>query len=203
MRAFLITVALLLGASVYAVGQDSFTKSFSLELGSGLQPLHMTLAPSHSEKMAFADKGLEVWKESEYCPVISVSEVWRTGAHWELCLTEGASFKFLEMRGYEPFGTDPSGKPRYSLSTGFPAGTRVSNPILSLTFQARFIWSPKWKVTVYSALGAGLTTATEFYPMPEVTPIALRFGGKHFYGFAEATLGPIATFGHGGLGWRF
>ena len=56
---------------------------------------------------------------------------------------------------------------------------------------------------MYSALGVGLTTATSLVPLPGITPIAVRFGGEHLYFFAEATLGPIATLGHGGIGWKF
>ena len=210
MRTRILCAAIMLAASVTAyasVGNGSsepFRKSFSLELGTGIQPLHMTLAPSTSEKKAFADQGIRLLSNSELsCPVISLTEVWRTRPHWELCLTEGISWKIMDSVQYDSFGTDPSGKPRYDINKSTPAGTRASLPVGSLTFQARFIWSPKWKVTVYSALGAGFTSATEFIPMPLVTPVALRFGGKHFYVFAEATLGPVASFGHGGLGWKF
>ncbi|MBO4567020.1 MAG: hypothetical protein J5695_07320 [Bacteroidales bacterium] len=212
MRAHLLISSALLFAAITSYAADEgnsaapFQKSFSLELGSGIQPLHMTLAPSHKEKLAYADKGIITQEAGNLdCPVISFSEVWRTRPHWELCLTEGISWKIMELRQYDNvFGTDPNGNPRYDISKSpTDIGRGASLPVGSLTFQARFIWSPKWKVTVYSALGAGLTTVTAFYPMPLVTPIALRFKGEHFYVFAEATMGPVATFGHGGIGWKF
>ena len=211
MKSMILCAAILLAASASAFasggkGSDEpFRKIFSLELGTGLQPLHMTLSPSRSEKESFASHGIALTSLSSDldCPVISISEVWRTRPHWELCLTEGISWKIMDSVQYGTFGTDPSGNPRYDLNNGTPAGTKAMLPVGSLSFQARFIWSPKWKVTVYSALGIGFTTVTEYIPMPLVTPVALRIGGEHFYGFAEATIGPVATFAHGGIGWRF
>ena len=199
---FVLSVSSAFAYAVDGDGDDQW-KSFSLELGSGIQPLHMTLAPSHKEVLALADEGLVNNRSGEFCPVISISEVWRLSGHWELCLSEGVSWKYFKVSGFDSFGIDPAGKPRYDLTTAYPAGWRTSLPVGAIAFQARLIWSPKWKVTMYSALGVGLTTATMLYPMPVVTPIALRYGGDHFYFFAEATMSPLASLGHGGFGWRF
>lgn len=203
-----VFAALLLASGVPAAAADGdgvpFRKCFSLELGTGIQPLHMTLAPSHNEERALAQKGQAFNKGDDYfCPILSLSEVWRFAPHWEFCLTEGIGWKHMPVIQYDTFGVGPSGEPRYDLSKGSPAGWKATRPIGSLTAHARFIWSPKWAVTVYSALGVGLTTSTYYIPLPSVTPIALRIGKKHFYGFAEVSLGPVATIAHGGFGWKF
>ncbi len=200
MKAHILVVAALLawGSAAYA-----YDGRFSIEVGTGLQPLHMTLAPTHAEEMALAELGQLALDSGSFCPVISLTGVWSLSPHWELCATGGISWKHFEYMQYPTFGTGPSGEPRYNLRNGKKAGWKASKPVPSLTAQARFIWSPNWKVTVYSALGLGFTSVTEIYPMPEITPIALRFGREHFYTFAEATIGPIATFAHIGFGWRF
>lgn len=200
MKAHILVVVALLawGSAAYA-----YDGRFSIEVGTGLQPLHMTLAPTHAEEMALAELGQLALDSGSFCPVISLTGVWSLSPHWELCATGGISWKHFEYMQYPTFGTGPSGEPRYNLRNGKKAGWKASKPVPSLTAQARFIWSPNWKVTVYSALGLGFTSVTEIYPMPEITPIALRFGKEHFYTFAEATIGPIATFAHIGFGWRF
>ena len=197
-RCIAVITFLLLGVAVRA-GDGRF----SLELGTGIQPLHMTFSPTSFEKTALAQLGQRVVEDDSFCPVLSITGAWRVGPHWELCASGGASTKIYQYIQYETFGINPEGQPRYDLNKGSIAGRKASVPVGVLAFQARFIWSPKWAVTVYSALGVGLSTASDLTPLPEVTPIAVRFAQNHLYGFAEATIGPLATFAHGGLGWRF
>ncbi len=200
MKKYILSVFALLSMGLGVYASDG---KFSLELGTGLQPLHMTAAPSYKEKEALAELGQLAIESGSFCPVLSLSAVWHVSPHWEMCATGGLSWKHFEYNQYPVFGTGPSGEPRYDLSKGQRAGWKASKPVPSLTAQARFIWSPEWAVTVYSALGLGLTTVTDLIPMPEVTPIAFRFGKDHFYTFAEATIGPVATFAHIGFGWKF
>ena len=207
-RRFIIAAVLILtAASAFAADDDTsgvpFRKSFSLELGTGLQPLHMTLSPTMKEEDALTEIGQEIKGEATINPTISLSEVWRFDPHWEFCLTEGICWKYMEVWQYDTFGIDPKGKPRYDLNKHTSLGMKPFKPIGTLSAQIRFIWVPEWKVAVYSAVGAGFSTATEFIPLPQVTPIALRVGGEHFYFFEETTLGPIASFVHLGLGWKF
>ena len=206
---FCAVVLLLASASAFAGEGDAdqavlpFKKSFSLELGTGIQPLHATLTPYRSEKVSYADKGQRLSRHTDFYPNLSVSEVWRPWPHWEFCLTESFTCAIVDVQQYGTFGVDPNGKPRYDLNVVESSRIQPSIPIMAVTFQTRIIWSPYWRVTMYSALGFGFTTATEFYPLPEITPVAARFGSESLYFFAEATIGPIATFAHGGLGWRF
>lgn len=200
-----VCLALALCFGCFCLGSLSLAaqdRSFSLELGYGYMPIHAQLAPTRQEELALADKGMSI-DGADYHPTVSITQVWRTSRRWELCLTEGFSWCIFPVKRYDTFGVDPNGKPRYNLKSGVPGGYRWSLPAVSATFQARFIWSPDWAVKLYSAVGVGLSTHTIYYPLPSITPIALRFGNGHFYGFAEATLGPIATFGQGGIGWKF
>ncbi|MBO4671526.1 MAG: hypothetical protein J5640_06785 [Bacteroidales bacterium] len=206
-RAIVLSGAMLcLCCSVHAADNEPapFKKTFSIEIGYGIQPLHATFSPLPSEEDAMAKNGQAFVNNSDsfYLPV-DISEVWRVSPHWELGLTESICWKFMDVVQYGTFGTDPNGNPRYDLDNRTTIGRKAALPSAALSFQARVIWSPKWKVTAYSGLCVGFTSMTGFIPVPGITPAGVRYGGKHIYFFAEATLSPIATIAHGGLGWRF
>ena len=209
--AALIFCTVTISFAAKAQESESFRKSFSLELGAGIFPFHATLGDAgRAEEAEYAKLGQRISSSDKIAPAFSLSEVWRTGEHWEFCLTEGVSWKWQNVTQYGVFGTDPNGDPRYDLTKVTDTWVKASKPVFSLTAQVRFIWSPNWKVTVYSATEIGISSNLFAYfytplsvPLPGITPVAVRYGGKHLYGFAELILGPIASFGHGGLGWRF
>ena len=193
---------LVLLATVSAHGQD-FRKSFSLEIGAAPGPLHMQAGPSWTEKKDLAEQGQEAFTHDIIPPAVSLSAVWRTGYRWETLVTGCFSWIHAPVTQYETFGIDPQGKPRYDLTKGTPAGGKDLFPTGSITVQWRVFWNPQWKVQPYSAFGAGLSTATEWIPLPSLVPVGVRFGRGHLYGFLETGFTPFATIGHGGLGWRF
>lgn len=193
---------LVLLATVSAYGQD-FRKSFSLEIGAAPGPLHMQAGPSWTEKKDLAEQGQEAFTHDIIPPAVSLSAVWRIGYRWETLVTGSFSWIHAPVTQYETFGIDPQGKPRYDLTKGTPAGWKNMFPTGSITVQWRVFWNPQWKVQPYSAFGAGLSTATEWIPLPSLVPVGVRFGRGHLYGFLETGFTPFATIGHGGLGWRF
>ena len=203
-RSFIVTVFLLSG--LLAGAQElPYRKQFSLELGTGYQPLHMTMSPSREMETALAEKGQRVDKSGAFYPVISLSGVWRTRPHTEFALAAGISWCHHRLLQYEPFGIDPKGNPRYDGSAkGTPAGWKDSTPIPSLTLRYRHLWNPDRAVVAYSGAGAGFVLPYTGIPvLPELTPIGVRFAGEHFYFFLELTMGPVASLGHGGFGWHF
>ena len=193
---------LVLLATVSAYGQD-FRKSFSLEIGAAPGPLHMQAGPSWTEKKDLAEQGQEAFTHDIIPPAVSLSAVWRIGYRWETLVTGSFSWIHAPVTQYETFGIDPQGKPRYDLTKGTPAGWKNMFPTGSITVQWRVFWNPQWKVQPYSGFGAGLSTATEWIPLPSLVPVGVRFGRGHLYGFLETGFTPFATIGHGGLGWRF
>lgn len=207
MRTRLIALALLLLASGVAHAGDGdvpFKKRAFLEIGAGPGPFHIrTLGFSQSMKHALAEQGREADKYGTLYPAVSLSAGCRTGARWEFLLSGGLAWCHSPITQYETMGYDPDGQPRYNVEKGTPAGWIDFSYIGSLTLQARYFWIPEKAFELYSAFGVGLTTATDFIPMPALTPIAARYGGKHFYIFAETALNPIALYGHGGIGVRF
>ena len=207
MRKGLIALLLLLvtgGIALAGDGNPPFKKRFSLEIGAGPAPFHTRqLVNSSSFKEKLAGEGRKKDMTDALFPAISISGICRVGPRWEIALTGGYSWCHHQVIQYKPFGVDPYGQPRYDLEEGTPAGWTNSSASCSLTLQGRYLWIPDKAFELYSAFGVGLTTATEYTPIPSLTPIAARYGGKHFYIFAETALNPIALFGHGGFGWRF
>lgn len=203
MKAHLMAALLLLGISTAASAQNDtlFRKSFSLEVGTGLCPLHMLGAASAAQS-ALASQGQDVNRNGAFYPVFSLTGVLRTGPKTEHKLTGGVSWYQHRVIQYPAFGTDPKGDPRYDLSDGSPAGWKASSPIFTLTWNWRYVWLPAGDVELYSGFGAGIAIGKTPIPLPSITPIAFRFGGTRFYGFAECTMGPVASIVHFGMGWR-
>lgn len=103
MRACLLSAVLLLAVAPAAFSQEgeetlpAFRKSYSIELGTGLPPLHMSLMPSDDVMRAYAQKGQAVSKRQTFYPVISVTGVVRTSRKSEHTLTAGLSWCYLPL----------------------------------------------------------------------------------------------------------
>lgn len=202
MKTSLIVIFTCLGFAFCASAQE---KSYSIEVGGGLSPLHMAYFPTLSEEIVYAGNGQTVYFNEMFSPALSLSGVIRKSERTEHVIAVGCSWRQYHVTQYAVFGTDPEGKPRYDLAKGAPAGTAYSPLAITLSYQYRHFWNPDKGVKLYSALGAGVCLISDLFPipLPSITPIAVRYGGEHFYGFVENTLGPLAAFVHGGIGWHF
>lgn len=198
-RAWLATVAALLFASATAFAQD-----WRLEVGGGVQPLHMGfwhMSPSEKVEKQLFDKGQSIDTGTGFYPSVTVSGVWHYKECWELVLTGDVCWSHHQIMQYEQFGTDPAGKPRYDMRKRTAAGMIDSSPVYSATLHWRYLWIPEGIVNLYSGIGFGLIAGPNVFVSPSVTLLGLRVGGRHLYGFVEAPIGPYATFAAGGLGW--
>ena len=211
MRFLSLAVAILLGTGLLTRAQEGpeyAQRTWSIETGVGIIPYHMTMIPTRAIKEELAQFGQQPGTIiNPYGPAFSVSGAYRVRRWTEFRFTVGASWRYYELIQYSVFGTDPDGKPRYDLSDGHYLKT-TSASVFSFTFQCFHIWNPGRTAELYSGGGLGFIAGkgnplTEPIPLPELTPIGVRVGGKLFYGFAELTLGPIATLFHGGVGCRF
>lgn len=198
MRARFLAIACFLLAFAFSAG----AQSYSIELGTGIYPIYMNswTAPSSAVKDKLAAKG-QAAVGPDYYPVLSLTGVMRISRRSEHILTLGSTWCHHQVMQYpESGGIDPEGRPRYNLKEGTLVGWMESSPQFSITWQWRHLWTPDRPVILYSGVGIGLAGLV---PIPDLTPFGLRFGGPHLYGFAELTLGPVATLAHGGIGWRF
>ena len=194
------------GAKDVRVSQNvPFEKSYSIEIGTGIRPFQMMINPVRAAQVRLAPKGQDVDTDGSFYPVVNLTGVLRSGWKTEFTLSAGASWYHHRLIQYPSFGVDPNGKPRYDLEHGERVGWMDSIPAFSGTFQWRHLWNPSNAFLVYTALGAGVTVSyfSSFFPLLSLTPVAFRYGGEHFYVYTELTLGPLASFVHGGFGWRF
>lgn len=209
MNRFITVIAALL-VSVSAAAQEElpFQISWSVELGTGIYPFYMNFVPSRALETELADIGQEIFNASEYKPSITVAGVLRISRRSEITATAQLNWRNYQIRQYPVFGTDPAGKDRYDLSQKASyAGDGVAF-VPALTFRGRFLYNPEDLLKVYSGVGLGVAFSisginSTFAVFPDVTILGLRFGRDHFYVFAEATIGNVATLAHGGLGWKF
>lgn len=197
----LATVAVLLLTAATAFAQE-----WRLEVASGIQPLHMGfwhISPSAKVEEQLAEVGQAIDTGKGFYPSVILSGVWHYTERWELVLTGEVCWSHHRLIQYGQFGIDPSGNPRYDLTQHTDIGWKDSSPVASGTLQWRYLWTPWSVVNLYSGVGFGLSGGTHYIPVPCITPIGIRVGGSHIYGFVEAPLGPYAAFLAGGLGWTF
>lgn len=178
-----------------------YPKSFSLELGTGLRPLHMLLV---DDSGSLSDTGQEA--ASDWNPLspsaLSLSGVYRHDARSEFILTGGLAWTRYWLTQYSAFGFDPQGRPRYDHDSREDVW-KVTRFKPTLTLSYRYILNPGGTVEWYTGFGFGLVYLDSLKVLPGLTLFGLRTGGEHIYFFAENTFSPIATLVHGGLGWRF
>ena len=206
---FLTLVALFfLGVTAHAqeveVFEEPFQPYFTLELGTGIAPIHTLFKQSSlAHNHEIADKGLSP-KDSPWSPALSLSAAWHTTLKWEFVLTGGLSWCHYKVVQYDTFGIDPQGRPRYDLDKPLYTYWTDSEFSGALFLQARRFWNPTQKVKLYSAFGGGLyTDGKEVVGLPSVTLIAVRFGTGPLKFFIENTYSPAATGWLMGLGWTF
>lgn len=191
---------------LFSAGFSAWAQSFSVEVGTGLPSL-FTQFPTLDKEGVFSARGQKA--KYKWTPTADVSVVWLATSRWEFALSCGYAQRLYEVTQYQEFGIDPYGQTRYDYSRpGQPLGTKGLKPVETLFFQGRYVWNlvlDGIDSVIYSSLGAGIMTDLDdaVIPVMGITPFAFRISGTHFYFFAEATLSPLATFAHGGFGWRF
>ena len=206
MKRCLTIVLLCLSLAAYAQEREApvFRNRFTIEFSSGLPIIQsLNVNTRHLEKQ-LAMEGIRIDKGGALHPLINLTGALLVSPRCELALTGGIYWYLHRITQFEAFGIDPQGNPRFDLNKPHPAGWRNSTPVGSLTFQVRWIWNPGESCAIYSAAGAGiLTEGTKVVPLPSITPVGVRLGGEHFFGFFETTLGSVATLFQAGLGWTF
>ena len=204
---FLIAAATLL-ICVVSRAQDpsAYPKSWSLEVGTGIAPLYMTMVPGRSTESALAQKGQMITNKRGNTPMVTLTGILRVSRRSEFTATAQLNWRHYQLKEYPVFGTDPYGNPRYDVSKeGTPAGSATAfAPALTLRY--RFLYTPDKMIKLYSGAGLGVVFDVmdrKVAVLPDITLLGLRSGGKHLYFFVELTAGSVATLAYGGLGWKF
>ena len=209
MKARLLALAALMLWGVSAFAQEDidppFSPYFTLEIGTGMAPIHTLLNGNWTQGGVVSEEGTRADAGHFWCPSFSVSAAWHTTLKWEWVVTAGYSWVHHQMIQYDSFGVDPEGRPRFDLTSHHDIGWKDSDPAGAIFFQARRFWNPTQKVKLYSAAGLGYVfdPSKDFAVAPSITPIAVRFGTGHLKFFIENTFSPAATALDFGLGWTF
>lgn len=208
MKSRFLTAAATLLICVVSWAQEPsvYQKSWSLEVGTGIAPLYMTMVPGRSTESALAQNGQMITNKRGNAPMVTLSGVLRISRRSEFTATAQLNWRHYQLKEYPVFGTDPYGNPRYDLNQqGTPAGGATAfAPALTLRY--RFLYTPDKAVTLYSGVGLGVVmnvSERAAAVFPDLTLLGLRAGGKHLYFFVELTAGNVATLAYGGLGWKF
>jgi hypothetical protein len=206
-RLLALAALILWGASAFAQEDidPPFSPYFTLEIGTGMAPLHTLLNGEWALGYSLSEDGTIADAGHYWCPSFSVSAAWHTTLKWEWVVTAGFSWVHHRMLRYDSFGIDPEGRPRFDSSSPHDDGTGDSLPAPVLFAQARRFWNPTQKVKLYSAVGIGYVSdpSKAFGVVPSLTPIAVRFGTGHLKFFIENAITPAATILDLGLGWSF
>ena len=209
MRRLLTILFLLFGAGLTSLAaepddQAPFRKAFSLEIGTGTRSVFLQY-PSFTAKQRqeFTEKGQQ-YREVGTIP-ICLSACYHIVPHLELVLSGSIAWYHYDLTQYPAFGTDPYGRTRYDYQAqGAPLGRVSAGSVENLYFQFRAPWLFDGEDAFYSSIGVGLATNFDkTIPTFGFTLLGIRVAGKHFYGFGEFTVSPLATLFFGGLGWRF
>lgn len=83
-------------------------------------------------------------------------------------------------------------------------GVHYEHIALMPAVMARYYWlARKSAFQMYSAAGIAYVPDSSIPVFPTLTPVGIRFGGGHWYGVAELTIGTTATLLLAGAGYRF
>ena len=208
MRKILLPIMLCIAVAAYAQEGVVDVSEFSVELGCGFGPMHMNfpgVCPTSAEKNDYWQQGKTVYSNYEILfPEVDLSVAWRFTRKWEVVLTGGISWTEYTVNTHDQFGIDPYGSPRYDFAHTSSTTKKLSKPYFNSTLQARVLWNPESQVKVYTGFGAGVAVVgPEWAVFPALTPIGVRFGKNHLYGFVENAFTTNAFILHGGAGWRF
>lgn len=205
-RVLILSILISIGTAAFA--QENKYSEFSVELGAGFGPLHMNfpgVCPTGAERNNYWQEGKTIYSNYEiFFPEVDLSVSWRFSRKWELALTGGVSWTEYTVNGHDQFGIDPYGRPRYDFDHISSSTKEMSKLYFNSTLQGRRIWNPEDKVKVYTGVGLGIAVVgAEWAPFPVLTPIGVRYGGEHLYGFLEIPFTANSSILHGGIGWRF
>ena len=143
MRNIILAAILLLGAVNTAAGQNDipFKEEFSLEITTGVPPLHTTLGPSWTYEETLAKQGQSLTTSDARYPTFDITGVVRSAKHHEFTLSVGVSWIHHKVYQHSSFGIDPNGDPRYNINDKTFSGWADTPPVFSFTVQWRYLSS--------------------------------------------------------------
>lgn len=192
---------LLIGLSDIAFAQRTGYGRTGVEIEkSPFHPLYLLLSDYED---SFAQDGQEFTFHNYHSIALSITR--RLNDKAEILFTAGHVVYHGDLVQYSQFGTDPAGKPRYSLDSGKASVSKKALRSWSATVMWRQIWTVYKHEEWYSAIGGVLANDIDqgILFFPSVTLLGFRYNIDTFYLFVENSYKATTTLISFGAGIHF
>ena len=196
----LFTILFAVTAAVWsAAGQE---KQHALEITTGYPNILFQFEfPWGTLVDELYDLGKGVSKEY-YQGGINIGYTYSWKKRWEVSALVNVHLTMYDVVQYPTLSPgDETQTARYDFRAKPTFDYRSTNVFGSISCAVRFKWLVRECVSMYSALGGGVSLGFPI-PMPYIAPVGIKFGKGKVYGMIEANVSPATTFGMAGIGIR-
>jgi hypothetical protein len=193
----------ILCATIIAIGSASAQESqHALEITTGYPNILFQFEfPWGTLEDELYDLGKGVSKEY-YQGGINIGYTYSWKKRWEVSALVNVHLTMYDVVQYPTLSPgDETQTPRYDFRAKPTFDYRSTNVFGSISCAVRFKWLVRECVSMYSALGGGVSLGFPI-PMPYIAPVGIKFGKGKVYGMIEANVSPATTFGMAGIGIR-
>ena len=197
-RLFIILFAVT--AAVWsASGQE---KQHALEITTGYPNILFQFEfPWMNTLVEMSDEGKDVSKEY-YQGGINIGYTYSWKKRWEVSTLLNLHLTMYDVVQYPMLSPgDENHDARYDFDAEPTFDYRSTSVYGAISCAVRFKWLVRECVSMYSALGGGVSLGFPI-PMPYIAPVGIKFGKGKVYGMIEANVSPATTFGMAGIGIR-
>lgn len=193
----------ILCATIIAIGSASGQeKQHALEITTGYPNILFQFEfPWGTLVDELYDLGKGVSKEY-YQGGINIGYTYSWKKRWEVSALVNVHLTMYDVVQYPTLSPgDETQTARYDFRAKPTFDYRSTNVFGSISCAVRFKWLVRECVSMYSALGGGVSLGFPI-PMPYIAPVGIKFGKGKVYGMIEANVSPATTFGMAGIGIR-
>ena len=193
----------ILCAAIIAIGSASAQESqHALEITTGYPNiLFQSEFPWGTLEDELYDMGKGVSKEY-YQGGINIGYTYSWKKRWEVSALVNVHLTMYDVVQYPMLSPgDENHDARYDFDAEPTFDYRSTSVYGAISCAVRFKWLVRECVSMYSALGGGVSLGFPI-PMPYIAPVGIKFGKGKVYGMIEANVSPATTFGMAGIGIR-
>ena len=193
----------ILCAAIIAIGSASAQeKQHALEITTGYPNiLFQSEFPWGTIEDELYDMGKGVSKEY-YQGGINIGYTYSWKKRWEVSALVNVHLTMYDVVQYPTLSPgDETQTAKYDFGAKPTFDYRSTSVYGAISCAVRFKWLVRECVSMYSALGGGVSLGFPI-PMPYIAPVGIKFGKGKVYGMIEANVSPATTFGMAGIGIR-
>jgi hypothetical protein len=193
----------ILCATIIAIGSASAHESqHALEITTGYPNILFQFEfPWGTLEDELNDLGKGVSKEY-YQGGINIGYTYSWKKRWEVSALVNVHLTMYDVVQYPMLSPgDENHNASYDFDAEPTFDYRSTSVYGAISCAVRFKWLVRECVSMYSALGGGVSLGFPI-PMPYIAPVGIKFGKGKVYGMIEANVSPATTFGMAGIGIR-